>query len=361
MSVTIELPGTVADHLSFAASPLAELSAAMHLLVEPAHHPTQNAWVTATAAAVEPQLLDRLIDADFLWRTSRADMLLPAEPGATLADELDQMDRLDDETWVSAALLTSSCGTVPLHRELGSPLVDPAARRLARERAQARGPRQLGFVDLVLAEPDRARSTVRRLLEDCDAAFFSEAWARVRPHLADDARRMADLVAAEGVTRALEAVSPAITVDADRRRLVVDKLQDSATTADDRGVVFLPSVFGHPHVLVVHAPGWRPVIQYPSTAGRVGLVGVDVVQQRLRALDHPVRLRIVRSLLRGPHTTADLAEAWGLTAPEVSRHLATLREAGLAVSSRRGRYVLYELDLATTARLGRDLVEGLLR
>ncbi|WP_025158042.1 helix-turn-helix domain-containing protein [Leifsonia aquatica] len=362
MSVTIELPRTAAEPLSFAPSPLAELSAAMHLLVEPTHHPTQNGWVTATTAATEPQLLDRLIDADFLWRTSRADMLLPADPGPTLADELDAMDRLDDETWVSAALLTSSCGTIPLFRELGSPLVDPAARRLARERAQARGPRQLGFVDVVLDDPGRARSRVRRLLEDCDAAFFSDVWAGVKPQLVDDARRMSDLLATAGVARVLEAVSPAITVDAERHCLVVDKLQDSATTADDRGVVFLPSVFGHPHVLVVHAPGWRPVIQYPSTGGRTPqLVPVEVVQQRLHALDHPVRLRLARSLLRGPHTTADLAEAWGLTAPEVSRHLAALRDAGIVTATRRGRYVEYELEVATTTRLGRDLVESLLR
>ena len=363
MSVSIDVSGVATEEYRFAPSPLAELGSALHLLVEPAHHPTQNSWVTSISASVDAELLDRLLDADFLWRTSRSDMLLPADPGATLAEELDALDRLDDETWVSAALITSSCGVVPLYRELGSPLVDDAARALARERAIARGPRQLGFVDYVLDDPQRARARVRQLFAECDDAFFADAWARMRPHLAADARIKGDLLALEGLERAMGAVSSALTVDPARGRIVVDKLQDSATTAGSDGVTFLPSVFGHPHLLVVHAPGWRPVIQYPmaGAANPTLAVSVDTVQERLHALDNPVRLRLARSLIRGPHTTADLAELWGLTAPEVSRHLATLKDAGIAGTTRRGRYVVYEFDLAATARLGRDLIEALLR
>jgi len=363
MSVSIDVSRVTAEGYRFAPSPLAELGSAVHLLVEPAHHPAQNGWVSSVAASIEPRLLERLIDADFLWRTSRADMLLPADPGATLRDELDAVDALSDETWVSAALLTSSCGTVPLHRELGSPLVDPAARDLARERALARGPRQIGFVDYVLADPPRARAMIRRLLEDCEAAFFAEAWAQLVPRLSADARLKHDVLATSGLRRMVDTVSPAVTVAGDGTRIVVDKLQDNATTADEGGVTFLPSVLGHPHLLVVHAPGWRPVIQYPvsGAAGSPSSTTVDVIEERLHALDNPVRLRLARSLIRGPHTTADLAEAWSLSAPEVSRHLAILKQAGFVTTTRRGRYVVYVFDVVAAARLGRDMVEALLR
>ncbi|WP_223691349.1 DUF5937 family protein [Leifsonia poae] len=265
MSVTIDVTGVTPEHYLFAPSPLAELSAAVHLLVEPAHHPGQNGWVTSVTESVEPQLIDRLLDADFLWRTSRADMLLPAHPAATLAEELDAIDRLDDETWVSAALITSSCGTVPVHRGLGSPLTDPAARDLARDRARSRGPRQTGFVDFVLGDPPRARSLVRRLLEDCDRAFFAEAWASVVTRLTADARVKRDILATSGLERTLSAMSSAVTLSPVGSRIVVDKLLDNSTTATGDGVTFLPSAFGSPHLLVVHAPGWRPVIQYPVT------------------------------------------------------------------------------------------------
>jgi DNA-binding transcriptional ArsR family regulator len=363
MSVTIDVRGLEAGDFVFGPSPLAELASAAHLLVEPVHHPAQRSWIEATSGVVEPQLLERLIDADFLWRTSRADMLLPAVPGRSLGEELDTVDALDDETWVSAALLTSSCGTVPLYAELGSPLTDDAARALALERAAARGPRQAAFVDVVLDDPARARTLTRTLLEDCDAAFFADTWSRVRPSIAADARLKADTLALSGLSGALDAISPAVTFDDAAGRISIDKLQNSATTAAGRGVTFLPSVFGHPHLLVVHAPAWQPVVQYPIPLGSAEpeTVTIDAVQERLHALDNPIRLRLARSLIRAPRTTADLAEAWQLSAAEVSRHLAELKRAGFVTDTRRGRYVVHEFDTAAAARIGLHLVEALLR
>ncbi|WP_223691350.1 ArsR/SmtB family transcription factor [Leifsonia poae] len=91
------------------------------------------------------------------------------------------------------------------------------------------------------------------------------------------------------------------------------------------------------------------------------MISLDDLQKRLHALDNPVRLRLARSLIRGPHTTSDLAEAWGLSAPDVSHHLSVLKAAGIVATNRRGRYVVYRLDLPTVAGLGRDLIASLLR
>jgi DNA-binding transcriptional ArsR family regulator len=366
VSLTIDITALPEDRLSFTPSPLAELVAMLHLLAEPGHHPTLHGWATATAGMLKPELADRLIEADFLWRYSRADFLLPARPAATLAEELDAVDRLDDERYVAVALLTS-CGSARLsYRPAASPLIDQRARDRARELAAARGPRQAAFTERLLADPAAVRALVRRLLEDCDQAFFADAWRQLVPGLAADARHKADLLARHGLAEALAAVSSAVTLEEDgsgRRRIVVDKLQDNTVRAGESGgATFIPTVFGRPHLVVVHARGWQPVLQYPvAEAGLAEPVSFTLVQQRLEALAHPVRLRLARTLARGPHSTGELAVAWNLSAPEVSRHLAVLRKAGLLTTRRRGRYVLYSLDLANSARLGADLVEAVLR
>ncbi|GAA4992863.1 DUF5937 family protein [Kitasatospora paranensis] len=366
MSLTVDVTGLPAERLLFAPSPLAELTAMLHVLAEPAHHPALHGWATATLAGLPAELAERLLEADFLWRSSRADFLVPARPAAGLAGELDAVDRLDDEQWAAAALVTT-CGSSRLtHRPAGSPLTDPRARARARDLALARGPRQAAFADRLLADPGAVRALVRRLLEDCEQAFFADAWRRVLPGLAADARRKADLLARHGLAEALAAVSPAVTVADDgrgRRRIVIDKLQDNATSATEAGgITFVPTAFGHPHLVAVHARGWQPVVQYPMAEPGVGeALSLAVVQQRLEALAHPLRLRLARTLARGPHTTGELADAWQLSAPEVSRHLAVLRRAGLLTTRRRGRYVLYELDLSASARLGGDLLEAVLR
>src|ERR1700722_6090400 len=362
MSVSIDVSGVAEEQYVFAPSPLADLGSALHLLAEPAHHAQQAGWITAAGAQIDPDLMDRIVTADYLWRTSRSDMLLPSRPKPTLAEELDVIDQLDDETWVRTALMTSSCGVVPQRDDLRSPLVDDTARRIARERAGSRGARQLDFVDYILADPAAARTWLRRLLEDCSTGFFAAAWRRVAGRLAADVRHKRDLLARHGLERALAAMSSAVTLSATGERIVVDKFQDRAASAAGVGVTFTPSAFSHPHLLVVYAPGWRPVIHYPLLANpSEPSVSVPAIQDRLHALDHPVRLRLLRSIARGPQTTAGLAEAWLLTPPEVSRHLAILKNAGIVPPARRGRYVSYELDLAANARLGTDLIEALLR
>ena len=103
-------------------------------------------------------------------------------------------------------------------------------------------------------------------------------------------------------------------------------------------------------------------MQYPVAGPRAsGPVMLDAVGRRLGALAHPVRLRLVRTLARGPHTTGELALAWDLTPPEVSRHLAVLRRAGLLTAERRGRYVRYAADLPALTALGTDRPAAVLR
>jgi DNA-binding transcriptional ArsR family regulator len=361
VSLRIDITGVPCECLLFAASPLAELTAMLHVLAGPAHHPEYQAWAASTRAELKPQLAEQLAEAEFLWRSSRADFLLPGRPRATLQEELDDVDHLDNDTYVSAALITT-CGTDRTRFGMPSPLTDPASRDRALELAQARGPRQASFAERLIADPPMVRARVRRMLEDCGPAFFEENWRHVRPKIAADLRLKADLLARRGLAGTLASVSRAVSLDEDRQRIVVDKLQDNAASAAGDGVTFVPTVFGHPHLLVVHARGWRPVLQYPVTAGILpGPVPMELVRLRLEALSHPVRIRLVRTLARGSHTTGELASAFELTAPEVSRHLAVLRKAGLLTTQRRGRYVLYKLDTSTTAALGTDLIEAVLR
>ena len=345
----------------------------LHVLAEPAHHPAVQAWAAATLAGLKPALADRLLEAEFLWRSSRADFLVPGRPRATLAAELDAVDAIPDETYVAAALVMS-CGSPRLARDLRTDTQRATARAL--ELAQARGPRQAAFAERLIADPAAVRAAVRDLLEACADAFFLDAWRQVEHQLAADARHKADLFARHGMPAALAAVSPAITLSADSEsgggeRIRVDKLQDSSTSAvtgsaAGDGITFIPSVYGRPHLLTVHAPGWRPVVQYPAAErhqdwhqGRPA--PIELVRLRLDALAHPVRQRLCRTLARGPHTTGELAEAWHLSAPEVSRHLAVLKKAGLLQTTRRGRYVRHHLDLTATAALGVDLLAALLR
>ncbi|MFI2608463.1 DUF5937 family protein [Kitasatospora sp. NPDC018619] len=363
MSVTIDITGLPHERITFRPSPLAELGNALHALAEPAHHPRLHAWTTTTSGALEAELADRLLEADFMWRSTRSDFLMPPRPRETLAEELDDLDRMDDEKFVGTAL-EISCSTSHYPRGLPSPLVDAWSRRRALDLAAARGPRQAAFAERMLADPAGTRAWIRRLLEDCDQAFFADTWRRVRVQLTADAQHKTELLRRKGLAEALTAASPALSLEEDVHgtRIVVDKLLHGRTEARDTALTLLPSVFGWPHLFTLYGPGWQPVIQYPADTHEVGgPEPVETVKLRLDALTHPMRMNLCRNLARGAYSTNELADAYGITAPEVSRHLGVLRKAGLLTTRRRGRYVLHQLDISVVARLGSDFLESVLR
>ncbi|MFC0599993.1 DUF5937 family protein [Streptomyces palmae] len=361
MTLRIDIGGLPSERVRFAASPLAELTAMLHVLAEPAHHPQLAGWAAEVWAGLRPELAERLREAEFLWRSSQADFLIPARPRPTLAEELDEVDRIDDEMYVTAALVTT-CGSNRVRFAGASPLTDTAARERALDVAQARGALQEAFAERLLADPAAVRARVRHTLEQCAEAFFDAAWADVAVRLATDLRLKNDLLRRQGVAAALASVSGAVTLSPDGDRIIVDKVQDKATAARGAGVTFIPSVFGRPHLVAVHAPGWHPVVQYPvAEPSPAEPVSLETVTHRLEALAHPVRLRLLRTLARGPHTTAELAHFWELSRPEVSRHLAVLRRAGLLTPRRHGRYVRYTLNLPDLTALGTDLLAAVLR
>jgi uncharacterized protein DUF5937 len=237
VTLRIDISGLPAGRLRFAVSPLAELTAMLHVLAEPGHHPQLAGWAADVWAGLRPELAERLREAEFLWRSSRADFLVPARPRPTLAEELDDVDRIDDETYVTAALITT-CGSNRVHFGAPSPLADATARERALDLAQARGALQEAFAERLLADPAAVRARVRDTLEQCAEAFFDAAWTGVAGQLATDLRLKDDLLQRQGLGAALASVSGAVALAPDGTCIVVDKLQDNATAAHGTGVTF---------------------------------------------------------------------------------------------------------------------------
>jgi ArsR family transcriptional regulator len=62
-----------------------------------------------------------------------------------------------------------------------------------------------------------------------------------------------------------------------------------------------------------------------------------------KGLADPKRLLIINELRDGPRPVGDLAEALGVSQPNVSRHLAVLRDRGFVTTERFGSSVHYAL------------------
>ena len=78
----------------------------------------------------------------------------------------------------------------------------------------------------------------------------------------------------------------------------------------------------------------------------------------LRSLANPARLQIVLHLLSGERSVADLEAALQIRQPNLSQHLADLRDAGLVVARRESRAMIYSLADDEQRRLAAALVRG---
>ena len=68
---------------------------------------------------------------------------------------------------------------------------------------------------------------------------------------------------------------------------------------------------------------------------------IEIRARVSRGLGDPSRLAVLESLRDGPRCVTDLVTETGLSQPNVSGHLALLRELGLAQAERRGRFAYY--------------------
>lgn len=82
------------------------------------------------------------------------------------------------------------------------------------------------------------------------------------------------------------------------------------------------------------------------TAGATGASPDEI----FKALGHPARLTLVRTLIDGERCVCDLVQAVGLGWSTTSKHLDVLRAAGVVSSDRRGQKIFYRLELECVSR-----------
>lgn len=70
-----------------------------------------------------------------------------------------------------------------------------------------------------------------------------------------------------------------------------------------------------------------------------------------RGLGDPSRLAVLEALRRAPRCVSDLVEITKLSQPNLSMHLACLRDCGLVRAHRNGRFICYHLNHPEIARV----------
>jgi len=76
---------------------------------------------------------------------------------------------------------------------------------------------------------------------------------------------------------------------------------------------------------------------------------------KLRAIAHPTRCWIIKTLAKEEHRVGEFVKATGVEFATMSRHLAKLRAVGLITGNKKGREIYYSLNVAALEALFAEL------
>lgn len=347
--------------VSFGVSPLAELTALLHALSEPGHHPAQRKRLAEISDRVPEPLAAELSRWACLWGTYRARLLFPGPLGlgVPLDRELDAIASIPGAEFDTLAAWGVSGGYTG--RDFSALRQRPAAAAELVRRARSRGGCAADLASLLLADRERFRGRLLDLLREAGAVLLEDSWAAQEAALNAEARVQRFQMVRLGVAPALQALSPATARGHDPERLVFDMLHQGQIALGDQALLVMASDFIAPHVLIKHEAAWPAIFQYPRRQAPQHPLGQADMQRRLAVLASPGHIALARMLAAEALPTIEIARRTGRSPAHVSRQLRTFRQVGLVEAAREGNLVYYRLRLPEVSRLGIDLLETILR
>ena len=359
MAVSFTLPrDRTIDLIGFAWSPLFEAVLSLRAVVHPKRVPMHLPWVRR-CRALDDDLLDeiRALAGTF-------DRFVPGifEVGLdgdspAFEDELAALEAVDDDLVAYELSLTLGgleCGP----REGHSPaLVHDQVYRDELLAAAAGDARREALAGAIFGDPAALRARYVAMLRRYWDEAFREEWERILPRIEVEVTDGARALVTGGPPGLVEELLPEGRWDPAASAIVVEKDFDGVCDISERGgLLFVPTVYGWPSVLIEMARPWPVSVIFPLRDLRqpeVPHASDHEVVAGFRALGDETRLQIARLVAEHPRSTKELAELLSLSDSAISRHLKILDAAGLVAGRRDGYYVLYELRPERLDVLGR--------
>lgn len=306
---------------------VSEMFYSLHVLAEPAHHLSNQAWAVATG---EELPADLKADIDYFGRYFNQWL--------DISDVVQRIDAygLGFETFLGRLRVLPPIEIVEIalnglgFEELGYAHEPPEDPELAAVRHEAR------------VRPGEFVARLVRTLEGYWQIIFAQEWERRRPLLEQRRAREAARLDNMEPLAWLTSLTPRITYDQQQKVLVFHKAQELRFDPMRlKQILCLPSTFSPPHLMVGYAYQRLSIcLNVALTLATPEVVPAQLLQV-LKALSDETRLRIFKFCVRQPQYTQELAKRLKLAEPTISRHLKLLQSASLVQSYKDGPVVRY--------------------
>lgn len=363
MAVRFVLPSSrPLDLVGFAWSPLFEAVLSLGAITQPKRTPMHLPWSRRCRQLLPPDLFEALCTFSGALGGRVPGIfevgLLGDSPD--FADELARFAALDDETVayeLSLCFGGLACGAADQRGSWLARDADYRAEVLAA--ADAADERRGQLARRAFEDPAGVRDELVGLFERYWDAAFRDEWARLLPRIEAEVTDGARALVTRGAPGLIAELLPEGHWDDEASTIVIEKPYEAVSDVAERGgLLFVPTVYGWPRVLIEVLEPWSLGVFFPLRDLRqpeVPLASDHEVADGLRALGDETRLQITRMVAEQPRSTKELSELLRLSDSSVSRHLKILEAAAVVDKTRDGYFVLYRLRPERIGQLGSAL------
>lgn len=358
MAVTFTFPSERPVGLvGFGWSPLFEAALSLRPIVRPKRFPMHLPWARR-CRGLPPALLEDI--------RAIAGPLEGTIPGVfevglrgdlpAFEDELEHFAAVEDELFAyEFSLAYGGTGCAP--RDHGPAIVhDTDYVRDVVASARACDPSMATVVEATFDDPAAMRARVATMMEQYWDLAFRDEWERIRPRIETEVTDGARALVTAGMPGLVAELLPEGRWDAASSSVIVEKRYErDCDVAAHGGMLFVPTVYGWPSVLLELDEPWPIAVFFPLRDMRqpeIPHAADHEVAEGLRALGDETRLQLTRLVAEQPRSTKELAALVSLSESAVSRHLKILAGAGVVTSERDGYFVLYRLVPERIGTLG---------
>lgn len=329
---------TLTQRIQFIYSPLNELFRSLHVLLNPRHHGMNIDWALTAQQQLSNDFFNDLHYFSLIYELGVPPILLNnfESLAPDLDTEIDQLKTFLDKT--DPQVILASLKKVTSDRE--NQFIPTLAKSLEWQGFAVNHSQNL-LIDLA----DNPTAVYQRLLTFITkyrAAVFDRTWEikSLDRFLLNEIKQQSLYLRQYGFTSLVNHLQIDRMFWQQKQLVIVKPFDETIHLTDQDTILLLPSYFIWPHLFVDHF-SHGIVLCYDALNKLTAKISPKHLAGVFNALSDIIRLKIMKYLADQPATTQALGQILMMSDSTISHHLKLLKDAGLVITTKKGKFVLY--------------------
>lgn len=329
---------TLTQKIQFVYSPLNELFRSLHILLNPRHHGMHISWALDVQQRLPHHFFDDLQYFSLFYELGVPPILFNnfERFSSNLDEEIEQLKSYLLET--NAQNILFSLKKVITNRD--NQFIPTLAKNLEWQGFSPTSSNDL-LTDLN-NNPQRVYTHLLNFINDYRELVFDSMWQskHLEQFLLTEIKQQSLYLAQYGFVKLINHLEIDRIYWQQENLIIIKPFEETINLSNQDTILLIPSYFIWPHLFVDEFQHGI-TLNYDALNRQQDTIDAQYLTHVFNALSDIVRLKIMKYLSEQPSTTQALGQVLMMSESTVSHHLKLLKAAGLVITQKKGKFVLY--------------------